>query len=169
MIRNIDSRKQMWFPFFYLTVQNNKLREEKEPVKQLRTIMSKDVSDVLEYAEKENKLVEKILSKEGGERDLLALGQQPGKFGGISIGDAQNKIKNLEEMINDLEQKKKELSLNFKKKKKKGKKKKELQSKPSAKPLAVNETISMQKDEKVNLWFSTLHVAMLFICGQSSP
>ena len=140
----------MWFPFFYLTVQNNKLREEKEPVKQLRTIMSKDVSDVLEYAEKENKLVEKILSKEGGERDLLALGQQPGEFGGISIGDAQNKIKNLEEMINDLEQKKKELSLNFKKKKKKGKKKKELQSKPSAKPLAVNETISMQKDEKVN-------------------
>ena len=113
--------------------------------------MSKDVSDVLEYAEKENKLVEKILSKEGGERDLLALGQQPGKFEGISeIGDAQNKIKNLEEMINDLEQKKKELSLNFKKKKRKGKKKKELQSKPSAKPSAVNETISMQKDEKVN-------------------
>lgn len=113
--------------------------------------MSKDVSDVLEYAEKENKLVGKILSKEGGERDLLALGQQPGKFGGISIGDAQNKIKNLEEMINHLEQKKKELSLNFKKEKKKGKKKKELQNKPSAKPLAVNETISMQKDEKVNL------------------
>ena len=148
MIRNIDS---MWFPFFYLTVQNIKLREGGEPVKQLRTIMSKDVSDVLEYAEKENKIVEKILSKEGGERDLLALGQQPGKFGDVSeIGDAQNKIKNLEEMINNLEQKKKELSLKVKKKKKKVKKRKKSQDKPFAKPLTVNETISMQKDEKVN-------------------
>ena len=122
--------------------------------------MSKDVSDVLEYAEKENKIVEKILRKEGGERDLLALGQEPGKFGDISeIGDAQNKIKNLEEMINNLEQKKKELSLKVKRKKKKGKKKKESQTKPFAKPLAINETISMQKDEKVNFWI--LHIVRL--------
>ena len=130
--------------------------------------MSKDdVSDVLEYAEKENKLVENILSKEGGERDLLALGQQPGKFGEISeIGDAQNRIKNLKEMINELEQKKKELSLNFKKKKKKGKRKNQLQ----AKPLAVNETISMQKDEKVNSdFFHKCMLNMAFICGQSRP
>ena len=94
-------------------------------------------------------MVARILREEGGERDLLALGQEPGKHGELSdIGDAQNKIKNLEEMINDLEQKKKELSLNVKKKKK-GKKRKKSIDKATPTPLAANDTLQSQTNEKV--------------------
>ena len=102
--------------------------------------MAQDVEEVLVEAEKEIEMVAEILGKEGGERDLLALGQQFDKYGKHSeLNDAQNKIKSLEELINNLEQRKKELSMNAKinKKKRRGKKKK-TKGKSDPTPFSAN-------------------------------
>ena len=121
-------------------VQDQNVLQTRDTVKSLRTIMSKDIAEVMMEAQKEKEMVGEILNKEGGERDLLALGQQLGKFGEHSeLHDARNKIKSLEEMINNLEQRKKELSLNGNKKKKKSKKKrKKTKQEPNPTPLSIN-------------------------------
>ena len=120
-------------------VQDQNVLQTGDTSKSLRTVMSKDIGKVLMEAQKEKEMVGEILNNEGGERDLLALGQQLGKFGEHSeLHDARNKIKSLEEMINNLEQRKKELSLNGNKKKQKSKKKKNTKQEPNPTLLPIN-------------------------------
>lgn len=116
----------------------------------LHSAVTNEIDDVLREAEKEKEMVGRILLKEGGERDLLELGRHVGRDTQVSgVDDTQDRIEKLEKLINSLEEKKKELSLNSKKSSKKKKKKSKSKTKSTAELLPTNTTSDIETNKTV--------------------